>query len=224
MKIGIYKITCLPNGRVYVGQSVNIENRIQCHISLLRRDIHFNCYLQRSFKKYGELNFRFELIEECKEEILSEREKFWILALKSESRRYGFNLAEPDGKGKYRHSEDTKRKLSKSKAGSIISQETKEKISNTLKQLHKNGNLKGIEKSANLRKKPVSQFTMDGLLVKKWSSSAEAASTLGLDRNNITATCKGKYKHCGGFRWGFGDVLPKLKKRKVRDLSTYRRK
>ena len=61
--IGIYKITS-PNGRIYVGQSKNIEKRIKCYKSL-------NCkgqkLLYRSLLKYGVDKHKFEIIIECSE-------------------------------------------------------------------------------------------------------------------------------------------------------------
>lgn len=216
MKTGIYKITCLFNNRIYIGQSVNIEHRLRCHISLLKKNQHFNCYLQRSFNKYTEANFTFEIIEECEQRELCEREDFWIKNLKSESKRKGFNLAEPDGKGKYRHSEETKKKLSKIKQGFKHSEKTKIKLSQINKLLFLSGELKGYKKSAESRRIKVSQYTMDGILIKKWNSATEASTILKLDVHNILATCSGRYKHCGYFRWGRGDILPELKQRKKR--------
>lgn len=218
MIIGIYKITCLSNNRVYIGQSVNIKNRIQCHQSLLRRNVHFNCYLQRSFNKYGEASFQFEIIEECSEQELNSKEIFWIKYYKAESRRKGFNLIEPDNKGKYRHSESTRLKLSKLKTGSKHSKETKRKLSELNKIKFLNGTLQGYKQSAKSRQISVSQFSMDGTFIKKWESATEAALSLNLDRSNILATCDGKYKHCGKFRWGREDFLPPLKTRKNKNL------
>lgn len=71
MSIGIYKIIS-PSGRIYVGQSENIETRW--------RDYKYSksqTRLIRSFKKYGIDNHIFEIIEECTLEQLTNRENFW---------------------------------------------------------------------------------------------------------------------------------------------------
>lgn len=72
--IGIYKITS-PTNRVYIGQSVNIEKRWKDY-NLLK-----NCKpqikLYRSLIKYGIINHKFEIIEECSIEQLNERERYW---------------------------------------------------------------------------------------------------------------------------------------------------
>ena len=76
--IGIYSITNLVNNKVYVGSSTNINHRFITHKSRLRNNIHCNKHLQNAWNKYGEENFKFEVIEECEEDKLTEREQYWI--------------------------------------------------------------------------------------------------------------------------------------------------
>jgi group I intron endonuclease len=74
--IGIYKITCTSNNKVYIGSSSNIKNRWYSHKSKLRRGEH-NPNLLSSYKKYGMESFCFDIIEECNVEDLIKREIFW---------------------------------------------------------------------------------------------------------------------------------------------------
>lgn len=78
--IGIYKITNIINGKCYIGQSVNIHKRWNNHKSACyNTNAHeYNYYLYRAMRKYGIENFTFEIIEECSQELLDEREIFWI--------------------------------------------------------------------------------------------------------------------------------------------------
>jgi hypothetical protein len=78
MEIGIYKIVNQINGNFYVGSSKNIRRRWKEHLQKLKSNNHQNILLQRSWNKYGENNFRFEIIEECKLEHLLERENFYL--------------------------------------------------------------------------------------------------------------------------------------------------
>lgn len=48
--------------------------------------------MQSSWNKYGESNFKFEIIEECNESELMEREEFWIRELNSASNQFGYNV------------------------------------------------------------------------------------------------------------------------------------
>lgn len=76
--IGIYYIKCLVNRRVYIGSSLNIEERINKHLSLLKHDKHVNSYLQNSYNKYGKSSFSIGVIDICKEDELLKREQFYI--------------------------------------------------------------------------------------------------------------------------------------------------
>lgn len=51
------------------------------------------------------------------------------------------------------------------------------------------------------RRMEVLQFTLDGVLIKEWSHTREAAETLGLSKGAIYQACKGKIKTSGGFIW-----------------------
>lgn len=76
MSCGIYKITNLINGHIYIGQSIDIERRWYNH---KHRHIHSkNSPLYQAFRKYGINNFQFEIIEECDISLLNEKEIYWI--------------------------------------------------------------------------------------------------------------------------------------------------
>ena len=100
--IGIYKIIN-PNNKVYVGQSTNIKNRFIHYKSLDKRQIK----LYNSFQKYGIDNHQFEIIEECSEDILDERETYWGNYYNVLSEGLNCRL----GKGRGICSEETKQKI-----------------------------------------------------------------------------------------------------------------
>lgn len=72
--IGIYKITN-PKGKIYIGQSIDIEYRIKSYKKLIRCKSQKKIY--NSLIKYGINNHFFEVIEECSIELLNERERYW---------------------------------------------------------------------------------------------------------------------------------------------------
>lgn len=72
--IGIYKITN-PKGKIYIGQSINIEKRIGEYKKL--RNCSGQTMIYRSLVKYGIENHFFEIIDECAIESLNERERYW---------------------------------------------------------------------------------------------------------------------------------------------------
>lgn len=90
---GIYKIICI-NNKFYIGSSVNIGGRLKDHVRLLKRNKHQNKYLQNSWNKYGEKNFRFEIIENIYDaNQLLIREKWWIHNTNCYNIKIGFNIS-----------------------------------------------------------------------------------------------------------------------------------
>lgn len=73
---GIYKITNTKNKKVYIGKSVNINVRWFTHVYDLEKGKHSNKNLLKDFQKMGIRVFTVEIIEECNEDMLSEREWF----------------------------------------------------------------------------------------------------------------------------------------------------
>jgi hypothetical protein len=90
---GIYKITNLVTNKVYIGSAINIDSRIKAHISKLKGNLHINKHLQSSYNKYGENNFKFELIREVSNNILRRAEQFYINKYQSINPKYGYNKA-----------------------------------------------------------------------------------------------------------------------------------
>ena len=91
-KIGIYKINNTINNKVYIGQSQDIDTRLRGHKSTLKANTHFNIHLQRAYNKYGIDSFTYETQEECSEDIINERESYWIEFYNSMDRFYGYNI------------------------------------------------------------------------------------------------------------------------------------
>ena len=75
----IYKITNTLNNKIYIGQTVKtVDKRFQQHKNNSNKDYFSQIVLYKAFKKYGIENFICEEIEEIPNELLDEREKYWI--------------------------------------------------------------------------------------------------------------------------------------------------
>jgi group I intron endonuclease len=129
MSIGIYKITS-PSGKIYIGQSTNIEKRFERYKKLNKYDLNNQPRIYNSLKKHKPNNHIFEIIEECKLEELNIRERYWqdyydVLGPN------GLNciLTQTDELPKI-FSQKTKNKISENKKGHpMFTEEWKEKIS-----------------------------------------------------------------------------------------------
>lgn len=91
MSTGIYKITNKINGKIYIGQSKNVERRWREH--LRSKD---NTPIHCALRKYGPENFNFEILAECDKDELNRLEQFYIQEYDCMSPR-GYNLT-PGGK------------------------------------------------------------------------------------------------------------------------------
>ena len=80
---GIYKITNTVNGKCYIGQSNDIHRRFSEHKSLNYRKEYPDKILYKAISKYGIDKFIFEVIEECEETNLNDRENYWMSELNS---------------------------------------------------------------------------------------------------------------------------------------------
>jgi group I intron endonuclease len=116
-KPGIYKITNTVNNKIYIGCASNIRTRVNGHLYDLRRNMHSNSYLQKSWNKYGESIFVFKIHELCDIKDLHMREHFWVTTLNCLNKSIGYNLKPTDPNGCSIHSEETKEKLRQANKG-----------------------------------------------------------------------------------------------------------
>lgn len=92
-KSGIYKITCITTGKVYVGSAFDFDRREIEHRYHLKRGDHHCRHLQNAWNKHGADNFQFEIIEECSIELLQTREQFWLDFYRTINPDLIFNIA-----------------------------------------------------------------------------------------------------------------------------------
>ena len=85
MTTGIYKITNLVNGKVYIGASKNIEKRWSSHKRCAGSPIHSD------LEALGEENFKFEVLLECPETMLAQWERDMICLYDSDDPEKGYN-------------------------------------------------------------------------------------------------------------------------------------
>lgn len=87
---GIYKITCLLDNKIYIGQARDLRDRLTTHIKCGLGIDTPNNKLYAAMLKLGVENFSFEIIEKCPAADLNKQEKYWIEFYQSNS--YGYNM------------------------------------------------------------------------------------------------------------------------------------
>lgn len=118
-KCGIYKITS-TSGRIYIGQSVDIDRRKGTY-KRMESCVKNQVKLYNSIKKYGWNSHLFEILEECAIDLLNERERYWQEFYNSNSKD-NLNIC----------------LVSTLDKKQLHSEETVNKISNWHKEFHKN--------------------------------------------------------------------------------------
>lgn len=87
--IGIYCYTNKLNGKQYVGQSIDIEQRRRQHEKDFKNE---KSAFHDAILKYGIENFIFSILEECSAQELDEKENFWITKLNTYYGGYNCNM------------------------------------------------------------------------------------------------------------------------------------
>ena len=94
---GVYKITRIKTGEIYIGQAVNVSTRWTEHCkAALGVGTLTSSQLHRVMRKDGPENFTFELLEEVPKDKLRERESYYIDFY--DSKNYGLNSISGDKK------------------------------------------------------------------------------------------------------------------------------
>lgn len=249
----IYSITNEINGHTYIGKTNDLVRRWKEH-----------CYghggtaiLNKAFKKYGIEYFVFDIIAQIPfdnieelNNVLSQLEVYYIALYDTFNNGYNAT-AGGDGISFYHHSEETKRKISQSQVGKILSEEHKEKcrIANlgnhhtdkakkAIRQalLHRDhsiydniaNKLKGrtrdhemIMKAAKKRRKPVLQYDLQGNFVREYPG---VKFVNGFEGKSISACCRGKLGSTQGYIWRFKETEDFPKKIEVNiKRTTYKK-
>ena len=139
MTCGIYAIINKETGKMYIGQSVNIERRFHQHRYGKGKNV---CYIDNAILKYGKDNFDYVILFECSEKELDSEEQKFIKLYGTYKTGYNctwggdFNPAKlPEVRKKIseknkgrKWSEEQRQKMSKLKTGFKHTEEAIEKI------------------------------------------------------------------------------------------------
>lgn len=173
---GIYKISNIITNKSYIGSAKNLRKRFSQHLNLLKLGKHHSIHLQNSYNKYGEDNFKYEIIEFCDEKDLLFREQYYLDSL--------FYAQDYINKlnSKFLELSYNINPLSNSRLGS--------------KQ-----NKKAIEKSVmnNPNRIEIYKFDFNGILIEEYISIGDAATKNNTSKSAIARCCKNEQEYCLNF-------------------------
>jgi len=207
----IYKITNTKNNKCYIGQTIKQPNvRWYQHKYYSRKGVRYKSKLYSAIQKYGIDCFTFEVIEEIENELLNEKEQFFILLFDSFNKGYNNTIGGEGNKGGKRKKkcEDIVPKLYKELKST-------EKVANylkisriTVRNILKEKGLFVPQKknSFDYKQVEVVQYSLDLTLINIFPSLTEACKSIGLTNKNaseLSKCCKGKRKTAYGFIWKY---------------------
>jgi len=131
---GIYKLTCVHGGKIYIGKTVDLRRRLSYHKNCGKYAT--NGYLQRAIIKHGWDSFTVEILEIVDNfnklldnDGLLKREAYYIELFDSTNEIKGYNLCKSstDRTG-HKCSAETREKMRQAQLGKKLSEEHKEKM------------------------------------------------------------------------------------------------
>jgi group I intron endonuclease len=201
--VGIYKITN-PKGKLYIGQSINIERRFKEYKTL---QCNKQPKIYNSLQKFTPQNHLFEIIEECSLEQLNIRELYWKLYYNSINEGLNCELYD-NGVGP--RSDEVKQKISKAHKGNKYNlgkkrtEETKQLQSDKAKsQIWRKdigSKQKGVKKHSNQYVEQMCKKIIDNNTNIVYNSCTEASLSLGISMSLISNSLSKMYKKS---KWNF---------------------
>lgn len=189
----IYKITNKINNKIYIGQTRLAEpQRWQQHLWYANNNPKGDCVLLcQAINKYGKENFSREVIENISNDLLNEREAYWIKFFNSTDKKIGYNI-EIGGEG---HCKITDEEIITAfqQYGGVV--EASRHINLSYNQISKRLQSLGY---ITTREIPIKQYTVEGKFVAIYPTAAEASRQTGISASAITSS---DVITAGGYIW-----------------------
>lgn len=203
----LYTITCLPNGKTYVGVCLWWAQRKGKHLYDLRNRGHANHYLQEDYLKYGETAFVFDVIQMYDSEMEALRiEKYYTNCIFGMNKDVCYNIINGGGnvaaqiqkihqhklKTDPEHRRMVSENSSRAQTGKILSNETKNKI--RAAHVGRKASQQTRDKFSEMRKggsNPKAKKVIDSNTEKIYNCLKDAAKDLGINYDVLRSRVNG---------------------------------
>ena len=191
----IYKATSITTGKVYIGQSCQtLEKRMHQHLSRAMTNYDPSNHFHNAIRKYGFLDFVFQVIEDniISDEVLNEREKYWIEYYNSYYDGYNSTLGGDAGLRR-----DDLVIVALFHEG-YTTKEICEMTGYNRRTIYNSYKANGLQEENNKRKNEqtrlrcserVEQYSLDGKYIKTYESATAAGQELG-NQSAISGVCR----------------------------------
>lgn len=219
----IYKITNDVNNKIYIGLTTQtIDIRWRKH---LENANYVDYYLYRAMRKYGIEHFHIEMVEKIDDEMLPEREQYWINFY--DSYLNGYNMTR-GGEGNRHYSKSTiyslwDMGLSISQIADVV-KSVKSVIYECLLDYDGYSQEESFRRRTECQKKKVCQFDIMGNLLNTFDSEAEACFYISASTGSVGNCCNNftKFKTVKGYVWLWEEQKYLIKER-IEQLNKSRR-
>ena len=191
-KSGIYMLTNKLTNDIYIGQSIDISKRFKNYFNLSYINSKNSSFINKALIEYGYSKFSLTILEYCEKSDLIVREQYYFDKLNPQ-----YNILKIAGSSlNFKHSEETKLKISRSlknfyikEKSTLINRVTKEDTINLIKQLDKIQSKETKLKISTVRGNPVNIYeksSSEGFkLISSFVSARKAGKFLDISGSTV---------------------------------------
>lgn len=233
----IYKATDVTNGKVYIGQSCQFEERRQEHLRCREKD---DCIFHRAIKAHGKENFIWEIVDHADGKAEADRKEKLYIKLYNSMKPNGYNMTkggdggsmwnarpvvclELDGTFVKRYNSAGEAENEDGYWNSNVLESCKNESLTCLGKMFMfeddykaHGARKYVKPRYNLKR--IVQCDLDGNEISRFDSVSDASRTLGIPRASISGCITGENKTLHGFIFVYEKDFP------INDIDKYKPK
>lgn len=197
----IYKATCLQSGKSYIGQTKKTLDERKREHERAKDNYAFHV----AMRKYGVQAFIWEILEECSNDKLDEREIYWINHFDTYNKGYNLTLGGDNATALINWINSHKQE---SQANALNGLKYAQQYNQEHKEEHLNQLAKARQKAIKACSRKVHCIELDLIFdslsdAERWSQTPANPKGKRCAHQHISKVCKGQRKTAGGYSWEY---------------------